>query len=176
MKGLSHTHTCIHSPPNSLPFRNHLLWTKDDTGCRIQGEAGELATRHRKTKGLKMGDREAGSLGSRGSSRGCSIALARVWCPSKKSLPLVVASSLTFPTTHLLSQHFILIRLWLLLSACFFNWSRVDSQYFVSSGEHRSDSVIHNLCIYLYSLKIFSLQIIIRYYYSLWYTWSPCFF
>ena len=37
-------------------LRNHLPGTKDDTGCRIQGEAEELAMRHRKTKGLKMGD------------------------------------------------------------------------------------------------------------------------
>ena len=132
--------------------------------------------RHRKTKGLKMGDSQRGRIvGSRGSSRGCSIALPGVWCPSKKSLLLVVASSPTSPTTRLWSQHFIVIRLWLLLSAYFFNWSRVDSQYSVSSGEHRSDSIIHNLCIYLYSFNFFSLQIIIRYYYSLWYTWSPCF-
>ena len=53
----------MHSPPNSPPIRNHLLWTKDDTGGRIKGEAGELAMRGQVYEWVENGRRSVRIVG-----------------------------------------------------------------------------------------------------------------
>ena len=45
------------------PIRNHLLWTKDDTGGRIKGEAGKLAMRGQVYERVENGRRSVRIVG-----------------------------------------------------------------------------------------------------------------